>query len=282
VTARSPSDSPDDLLPDRFSDRVARGIRWYTSRLLRRRFHAVRGGPGTAAQLRSLDADPRPAILLLTHASWWDPLVGIHLWDRFFPSRRILGPMRRQELEQFGFFRRVGVFGVDPDRRESLEAMRRHVLPRLASATRDVLILTPQGVLSDPRAPVVIRPGAAAIAAALPPPGPRVLAVAIEYGFWADQRPELFVESRLCEATPRGVGLSTADWHRAMGQGLQAAAAALAERVISRDPSRFETWSGGRTAVHPVYDLWLRVTGRHGRIDADLRSRDASAAKEGD
>lgn len=281
MTARSPSDSPDDLLPDRFSDRVARGIRWYAARLLRKRFHAVRGAPGVAETLGRLDGDPRPAILLLTHSSWWDPLVGIHLWDRFFPSRRILGPMRRQELEQFGFFRRVGVFGVDPDRRESLEAMRRHVLPRLVSATRDVLILTPQGVLSDPRAELVIRPGAAAIAAALPAPGPAVVAVAIEYAFWADQRPELLVESRRCEAPSRAGGASTADWHRAMRDGLRAAAAALASRVISRDPAQFETWSGGRTAVHPIYDLWLRATGRQNRIDADLRSREAPAAKGG-
>lgn len=281
MPARHPSHPPEELLPDRFSDRFARGFRWYTRRLLRRRFFAVRAAPGSGEILGSLDAGTRPAIVLLTHSSWWDPLVGIFLWDRFLPSRRVMGPMRRRELEQFAFFRRLGIFGIEPESRESLEAMRRHVLPRLVSKTRDVLMLTPQGTLADPRSPLAIRPGAAAIAAAAGEP--EVVAVAIEYAFWADQRPELFIEARRCELPPRRGGASaaasTTAWHRAMGESLRAAAASLAERVVSRDPDRFELWAGGRTSVHPLYDLWLRLLGRHGRIDADLRSRGAAAAK---
>jgi hypothetical protein len=47
---------------------------------------------------------------------------------------------------------------------------------------------------------------------------------------------------------------------------------ALAELVRSRDPRRFETALGGDTArVHPVYDLWLRLTGRGNSIDATRR-----------
>lgn len=269
------------LLPDRYGDRAAGGIRWYVGRLLRKRFHAVRAAPGTRALLSALDDSPRPAIVCMSHSSWWDPLVGIHLWDRCFPSRRILGPMRRRELEQFAFFRRVGVFGIDPDRPESLEAMRAFVLPRLLSPQRDVLMLTPQGVLSDPRAEIVVRPGAAAIAASLGEERPRVVTVAFEYAFWNDQRPEVFIEAT--EATPRGRGdgvPSTAAWHRAIRDGLRDSAATLAGRVIARDPDAFEIWSGGRTSVHPVYDLWLRATGRGGEIDDDGRSRGGPAAKE--
>lgn len=281
--APSGSDSTFDerlLLPDRYGDRAAAGIRWYAGRLLRKRFFAVRAAPGTTELLSSLDGSDRPAIVCMSHSSWWDPLVGIHLWDRCFPSRRILGPMRRRELEQFAFFRRVGVFGIDPDLPASLEAMRRFVLPRLVSATRDVLMLTPQGALSDPRAEIVVRPGAAAIAAGLGADRPAVIAVAFEYAFWNDQRPEVFVEA--AEATPRedGAPPSTASWHRAIRDALRQAASSLARRVIARDPAGFDRWSGGRTAVHPVFDLWLRATGRGGEIDDDGRSREVSPAKD--
>jgi hypothetical protein len=43
---------------------------------------------------------------------------------------------------------------------------------------------------------------------------------------------------------------------------------ALAAAVRSRDAAAFECIVGGDAArVHPVYDLWLALTGRAGRID---------------
>ena len=48
---------------------------------------------------------------------------------------------------------------------------------------------------------------------------------------------------------------------------------ALADAVQSRDPARFGLVLGGDQAqVHPVYDLWLRLTGRGRAIDVSRRA----------
>lgn len=268
------------LLPAKPSPRAARWIRWYAQRLVRRRFHAVRAVPGTIEALASLAAGDRPAIVLMSHASWWDPIVGILLWDRCYPERPIAAPMHRRELERFGFFRSLGVFGIDPDDPRSLAAMREHVIPRMRGEpgrAGEVLMLTPQGSLADPRAPISIRPGAASIAAAFG--DIEVVSLAIEYGFWLDQRPEIFLRAERCEVPANRRAPSTADWHRAMQASMRASAASLAESVISRDPQRFDVLVGAGSSVHPVYDLWLRMTGRSGAIDGDGRSRRAAPAK---
>lgn len=268
------------LLPAKPNVRVGRGIRWYARRLVRKRFHSVRIDPELPAVFAPLAGSARPAIVLMTHSSWWDPIVGILLWDRFYPERPIAGPMHRRELERFGFFRSIGVFGIDPDLPASLAAMRDYVLPRMASRGDrggEVLMLTPQGSLADPRAPLSIRPGAASIAAAFEEVD--VVSLSIEYGFWLDQRPEIFLRAERCEAMADGRRPSTADWHRAMQASMQRSASRLADAVISRDPSRFETLAGAGSSVHPVYDAWLRLIGRSGAIDGDGRSRRASAAK---
>ncbi len=276
-------DSRELLLPAKPNVRVARGIRWYARRLVRKRFHAVRIDPALPSVVSPLAETMRPAIVLMSHASWWYPIVGILLWDRFYPDRPIAGPMHRRELERFGFFRSIGVFGIDPDLPASLDAMRAYVLPRMAprrSRAGEVLMLTPQGSLADPRAPLSIRPGAASIAAAFEEID--VVALSIEYGFWLDQRPEIFLRAERCEVAADGRRPSTADWHRAMQASMRGSADRLAEAVISRDPGRFGVLLGAGASVHPVYDAWLRLIGRSGAIDGDGRSRREATSKEGD
>ncbi|MGA1043977.1 MAG: lysophospholipid acyltransferase family protein [Phycisphaerales bacterium] len=268
------------LLPAKPNARIGRGIRWYARRLVRKRFHAVRIDPELPGVLSTLAESTKPAIVLMTHSSWWDPIVGILLWDRFYPERPIAGPMHRRELERFGFFRSIGVFGIEPDEPASLAAMRDYVLPRMqgdGSRRGEVLMLTPQGALADPRAPLSIRPGAASIAASFEEVD--VVSLAIEYGFWLDQRPEIFLRAERCEPEVDGRRASTADWHRAMQASMRRAASSLAEAVISRDPKRFKIGGGAGTSVHPVYDAWLRLIGRSGAIDGDGRSRRESATK---
>ena len=67
--------------------------------------------------------------------------------------------------------------------------MKRHVLERLERSPGTLLGLTPQGRFTDPREPIRLRPGAAAIAASCER-SPRVVVVSIEYVFWQDARPE--------------------------------------------------------------------------------------------
>ena len=236
--------------------------------MVRRRFHAGLVLAGDGDHLARLDAVQAPVIILMTHASWWDPLVGLVIWRRFIPSRELLMPMDASELERFDFFRRLGMFGIDPDDPGSLAAMKKYVLDRFESVKeRPTLGLTPQGRFSDPREPIRLRPGAAAIAAASPIP-PEVVAVAVEYPFWQDKRPELLVSISPVTA-PSGTEASTADWHRGMTDAVADASSRLATASISRNPDAFEVLDadlGSRTRINPIMDGWLKLRGRSGAV----------------
>ncbi|MBX3402000.1 MAG: lysophospholipid acyltransferase family protein [Phycisphaeraceae bacterium] len=253
----------------------ARVFAWYARRLLRSRFHRVRLTPEGRGLLRGLDGEAAPLIICCTHASWWDPLVGLVLQRELLPSRAAFSPMDADQLRRFAFFRKVGLFGIDPDDPASLAAMTSHVSELVAAHPRLTLALTPQGRFADPREPVRIRPGAAALAARLEIP--RVVCVAIEYAFWQDQKPEVFVHAVESWAE----AASTTGWQRAIATGMQEAADELAQRVISREPAGFEIMlgaaSGRATATNPVHALWLTLRGRSGEIEARRAGRTTEA-----
>ena len=257
----------DRLIPEVRSPRFRRFFAGYAGRLISRRFHGVRLMHGSREVLESIGSGRTPAITLFTHASWWDPLAGLMLWNRFMHERDAFLPMERDQLERFRFFRRLGTFGIDPDDPASLERMRDHVLDRFAERPTSLLGLTPQGRFTDPRSSIRLRPGAAAIAAALPEP-PTVATVAIEYVFWQDARPEMLVSAEACEAPTVG---TTAGWHRRMSEAFTATTERLASAAMSRDPDAFELVAGGAARINPVMDAWLRLRGRSGGIRASRR-----------
>lgn len=272
--------------------------------MLRREFHAVRMLRGDQEILAAIAEVPSPVIVLVNHPSWWDPLVALALAWKFMPQRTPCGPMDAAQLRRFGFFRRLGIFGVElEDARchddqdddgagnggpDGGRAHRRHgehggaaalaellarVDERFSSDALPALWITPQGRFSDAREPIRIRPGAAAVAAAHP--GCRVAVANIEYAFWQDRRPEVFVACRAI-APPSGASsdgapgrVGTTAWHRAMRLAMQANADRLAEAVVARDPAAFDLLiGGGSTRIQPIYDLWLRLRGRGGEIIA--------------
>jgi len=270
------------IIPDRRWERFVGWFNRYVRRLVRRRFAAVRVLGDDARKLADLDAHDGPLIVIMNHASWWDPLVGLLLADALVPSRDACAPMDAVQLRRLGMFRWLGVFGVDPDDPETMREMAEYVSGRFEGLLRPSLWITPQGEFTDVRAPVVMRPGAAAVAARLAPElGPlRVIAIGIEYVFWQDQLPELAIA--IDEVCPGGgrverdglepPGLERAGlgrWHRAMQSQLQATLDRLAAAVIARDEAAFRpllTGAQGKTGF--IYDLWLRLRGRSGRIEA--------------
>jgi 1-acyl-sn-glycerol-3-phosphate acyltransferase len=265
------------VIPGRYSPRFAKFFGVYLERLFASRMHAVRvarrdDGVPTSAALHELDEHAGPVMVLLSHSAWWDPLVGLLLARRYVPSRSGCAPMEADQLRTFGFFRRLGLFGIDPEDPRSLSQMLAYVQGCFAREARPTLWLTPQGTFADPRAPLVLRPGAAAVAARTP--GVRVVAVTMEYGFWLDQRPEVFIRVERVDApldAPLGRGRpSTGRWHRAMQQAMRDSAARLADAVMSRDPARFEVIAGrgvkGGSRVNPIYDLWQRLRGKRAAI----------------
>lgn len=255
-------------IADRWSPRFAGFFGWYAGRQLAGRFHAVRMTPESAQALESLRREAGPAVVAMSHASWWDPMVAVWLRRSFFPARGNVSPMDARELARFRFLTRLGIFGIDPDDPASLPLMVRHVVARLRAMPRGTFIVTPQGRFTDVREPVVPRPGAAAVLAELR--SARAWTMAMEYAFWVDARPEVFIRVQSVEAPsePRRV-----DWQRSLQAAMQSNADALAVAVRSRDPGRFECVLGGEARVHPVYDFWLRLMGRGRGIGLAHRRR---------
>lgn len=258
-----------NLIPAAPNRRVQDVFIWYARRLARKKFCALRLERGSMDVLRTLQGEARPVLVAMNHTSWWDPIVGVLVGARFCRERSHLSPMDSVQLRRFGFFRKLGLFGIDPDSPASMEAMLTYVLERFKADPAPTLWITPQGEFTDVREPVRVRPGLAALAARLEGGGAgvRMISMAMEYAFWQDARPEVFV--RVTEVR-RPETPSTSGWQRTIADAMQSNADALAALVRAREPGAFTDLLGGPEAgparVHPVYDLYLRLTGRAGRL----------------
>lgn len=262
------------VISGEFRPRFARFFARYVRGMFARKFNAVRITPDSREQLRALSGFDGPLIVLLNHASWWDPLVCVLLGDLEITGRSAMAPMEAAQLRRFRFFRKLGLFGIEAQNREGMRAMCDYAVERFRREPRPTLWITPQGEFTDVRAPLRLRPGAAAVAARAP--GCRVLSVAIEYAFWVDQKPEVFIRTQTVAQPAKVPGPSgvptTRDWQRAMSEAMAENARQLASLVIARDPSAFGRLVGNDAAsIHPVYDWWLRVRGKAGAIRPTTR-----------
>ena len=257
----------DGLTDGRPSPGFKRVFAWYVRRLVRKRFAAVRAMPGTMHVLRAVGAHDGPSIVAMNHSSWWDPMIPCVLHPMTAGERGVFAPIDEAMLRKFRFFARCGLFGVEPDSPASLSRLADYSAREFAREPRSTLWITPQGRFADVRSPIALRPGVGVVAhRAL---GPKVAVLAVEYGFWTEQRPEAFLCARMVdppsEASARG-------WHRAIESALDAACRELAGSVMSRDPARFETVFGGSgAAINPIYDAVLAARGQGAAIDVSAR-----------
>lgn len=228
----------------------ARYVSWY----LRRNFHGLH-------LLRLTDVDGfsgMPLLLCLNHPSWWDPLLALHLSQRFFPDRQHAAPIAAEGLAKYRFFERLGFFGIERGTRRGVSRFL-----ELSSATISrpdgAFWVTAQGEFTDVRRPVVLEPGIGHVARNA---GRFVmLPIALECCFWNERYPEAF--ACFGEAVfGRGVDHLPAEWTAAFRRSLQATVDALSERVQQRRASNFEQLLQGNAGVGGPYDLWRAVTAR--------------------
>ncbi len=256
---------PNPIAPAKPSPGFRRVFAWYTRRLASKRFNAIRFERSSIAGLDAAHHHDGPIVLAMNHASWWDPLIGLLIAERFFPGRPSAAPMAMEQWETFRFMRKLGIFGVDPHHPDSMRLMADHVCRLFDRAPRSLLAITPQGEFADVRTQVRIRPGISSIAAARA--DAKVLSVSIEYGFWTDQRPEVFVKATEAE---RPDVPSTAAWHRSITRSMRTNAAALSGMVITRDPARFvEPFGRSGPGVNATYDALARLRGKPSRIPTE-------------
>lgn len=257
----------------------ARYTRWY----LRRHFHAIRAS--TVGWLPD-NENSVPKVIYLNHASWWDPLVCLHLWHTLFARHHAYAPIDAKAVEKYAFFKRLGFFGVAIDTPRGAAQFFR-VANEVLGHPWNLLWVTPQGRFADVRErPVQFKSGLGHIASRFGrtasilqtrPNRVQFVPLAIEYTFWHERLPEILLHF----GEPIEVHAATAhqrepdDWTQLLEQRLQSAMDSLAEESRLRQAESFLHLLRGRAGVGGVYDVWRRLRAflrrqpfdpKHGRL----------------
>ncbi len=224
-------------------------LRWY----FRRNFHAVRISRAGQPML----PPGRPAVIYTNHPSWWDPAFFIVLSGIKFPERISFGPMDAAALEKYPFFKRVGIFGIEPTTARGAQRFLIASL-RILRDPRAMLWVTSEGEFTDARQrPVRLRPGIAHLARRLQ--NAVFVPLAMEFPFWNERYPEALARFGSPLAVDSMGERTVADWTRLFEERLAQTMDGLADDAISRDPTRFEVLIDGSVGVGGVYDLWRRL-----------------------
>lgn len=234
-------------------------LRWfagYTARYLRRHFSHV----WLAGDIPNLDG--RPAIVFANHASWWDPLVCLHLNRRFFVDRPAFAPIDAAALQRYRMLGRMGFFPVEQDSpRGAVQFLRAG--QAILARPEAMLWLTPQGEFQDLRVrPVRFKPGLAKLVERLDHEV-ALVPLAIDYFHGVERLPEVAVRFGqpivAAAAKPRQRDASNRpDLEHALAQTQDQ----LARDVMERSDRPMTSLLSGQPGIGGVYDLWRRLTSR--------------------
>ena len=223
-------------------------LRWYVWR----RFHAVRLSRSSVAPVQP----DRPLVIYCNHPSWWDPALFVLALPKVARGRRGFGPMDGIELERYGLFRRMGIFGIDMHASLGAAAFLR-VSRDILQHPGTCLCVTAEGAFTDPRLrPVRLRPGLAHLARACP--DAVFLPLALEYNFWNESKPEALMRVG-APVRPPMERASVATWQTALEAGLTDTMDVLAAESATRNVAAFATLFGGTAGVGGIYDVWRRA-----------------------
>jgi 1-acyl-sn-glycerol-3-phosphate acyltransferase len=236
----------------------------YVPRYLARRFHRVH----LWGRARDVEV-PRdvPVIFVMSHASWWDVLVGYYL-ARLVLRIESYAPMDEAQLRRYRLLARLGVYSIDRFSAGGLRAFVRYTTGLLEPGR--AVWVTPQGEITSPwRRPIVFQPGVGHLVrragrlAAVP--------VAVVYEFLEEPRPEIFVKlgpPRRFEHAGDTPGAIT----RRLEDDLERELSALQAAVVTRDLAPCTILLQGATSVSLVYDRIRRLRARmSGRPDPPRR-----------
>jgi 1-acyl-sn-glycerol-3-phosphate acyltransferase len=242
----------------RISPLLFRWFSWYSRGYVRRHFHAVRvAKSGLPAAMPGT-----PLVLVTNHASWWDPLVGLVLKERFFAERALYAPIDAAALARYPLFRRLGFFGVEQEgRRGAVTFLRTSEL--VLQKPETVLAVTPQGRFADVRErPVRFKGGLGHLAMRVDEAF--FLPMAVEYVFWEERLPEVLVrfgDPVLANAST-SVGLNAERWSNRLERSLESTMDALAAEAKARRAEDFEVVLRGGAGQGGVYDWWRAARAR--------------------
>lgn len=225
----------------------------YLRRYFKRHFDAVRIAANGLAPRRGR----RPLIIYSNHPSWWDPLIAFVIADVFYRGRETYGPMEAEALLKYSFFRRLGVFPIQPGGYRGAATFLR-VAEAVLARTGAILYVTAQGEFCDPRQrPVRLQPGLAHLLRRVPQA--QAVPLAFEYPFWTERHPEALLRFGSPISAEERPGFSVDQWNSVLSSALEATMDALAADAQQRDPVAFRVLIGGRVGVGGVYDAWRRL-----------------------
>ena len=232
---------------------LLRWFTWYSRRYVRRHFNTLRV---TGTELSQVQLD-RPLVVYSNHASWWDPLVALLFGAEFLPGKRVFAPMDAVALERYGFFKRLGAFGVEQGTRRGGGQFLR-TARAILQESGNALWLTPQGRFADARErPLTFKAGIGHL------PGRaraiEFVPVAIEFVFWEERLPEILVRvGEPYRATLGDRAVNPEWWTAFFADRLRETQGELVKQAQRRDPSEFRCLLRGRAGVGGVYDRWRR------------------------
>ncbi|WP_165250014.1 lysophospholipid acyltransferase family protein [Paludisphaera soli] len=230
-----------------------KGFRKYCRRFVAKNFHALR-----VDRLGNLQPPPPgPLIVVMNHASWWDPMVALILSESFGPSRLHYAPMDAGGVNQYRVLERVGIFGIELETaRGGLAFLRR--CSAILSQPESVLWITPQGRFVDVRdRPVRFKEGLGRLLHRTSHAS--VVPLAIEYPFWNDRRPEILVRFGAWIPVVDGGAESADSWTRRLEAALVEAQDGLAAASLTREEGPFDTLVRGSAGVGGVYEFGRRL-----------------------
>ena len=244
----------------------------YVRRYVRRRFDRVRLWGNQPAPDVPVGV---PLLCVMSHAAWWDVLIG-YLLARRVIRRESYAPMDEPQLRRYRILTRLGVYSVDRSSAAGLRAFLRYT-KALLSGDRCVWI-TPQGeIVSNWKRPVRFQVGVGHLVRSVP--AVAVVPVAVHYEFLEEARPEIFVRfgpARSFQAARE----PAAEIAALLERDLEATLDRTLQDVTDRALDGYGVLVEGATSTSLVYDSvrWVRtrLTGRpdparHGDLVSDPR-----------
>ncbi|XZE43570.1 lysophospholipid acyltransferase family protein [Pirellulaceae bacterium SH467] len=210
------------------------GFCWYARGMVRKQFSSF----GWATDQVLTEIDPNDALVVCAnHASWWDPIVAMLLRQALMPERTFYAPIDAEQLENYAVLKKMGFYGVQLQSFSGAHHFLSTSKAILAMPNTSIWI-TPEGRFCDVRdLSQPLMPGLAHLATKVE--RTVFLPLAIEYPFWDDARPHVFIRF----GTPLRVDIgglkSKGEWNDAILQPFRQNQKELADLVIRRDPNQF-------------------------------------------
>ena len=221
------ADASAEAVCPRVATCLLKGFSAYSRHYVRRHFHSIRilknGLPPPDISC--------PVVIYLNHASWWDPLVCLHLARKYFADRSSFAPIDEASLQRYGFFKQLGFYGVEQKSARGAMTFLRTTCRLLASA-RNMVWLTPQGRFMDVRQrPLRLQHGIGSLAARME--NVAFVPLAIEYTLWTEPRPEILLGFGRSAVPKNALLRSSRDWTEFFSNVLEKAQDELAANLPS-------------------------------------------------